>query len=206
MKKLSLTLCALTAFALAASAGTESYSSKETQSAPASCPTWFADSEFNVTLSGVYAATTNEYLDDRYLGVDHAWGGAIDAKYFFRRYFGVGLQGFGLATEDNRFNRFRNNRNDFTGGALGTFTFRYPIPCTRFAPYGWAGVGAVFNGNDNFNVNNNNDDARLMGQYGGGFEVRFTPHLGWTNDVSYNQINRGNNDFIQVRTGLNFAF
>ena len=45
-----------------------------------------------------------------------------------------------------------------------------------------------------------------MGQYGAGFEVRFTPHIGLTNDISYNQLEGGQNDFLQVRTGLNFAF
>lgn len=217
MKKLTLTLCALTAVASAAFAGTETYSSsKETkQMAPAPCPSWYADNEFNVTLSGVYAPTVNEYRDDQFLGVDHSFGGAIDIKYFFRRYFGLGVQGFGLALDRGNNNNFlsvrrNNNNNDFAAGGLGTFTFRYPIPCSRFAPYGWVGAGGVFNGNDNSfrnNVfNNNNNDGRFMGQYGAGFEVRFTPHFGLTNDVSYNQLEGGQNDFIQVRTGLNFAF
>ena len=30
---------------------------------------------------------------DRFLAEDHAWGGGIDAKWFFARYFGVGIQG-----------------------------------------------------------------------------------------------------------------
>ena len=201
--------------------GTETYSGKDSkQVMPAPCPTWFADAEWNVNISGVYAPTTNEYREDTYLQADHGWGGAIDAKYFFRRYFGIGVQGFGLGLGDNDDNGnrrvfHRGDSNDFVGGALGTFTFRYPIPCTRFAPYVWAGVGAIFGGNDHgrlvfdddFIVNDrNNDDARLMGQYGGGFEVRFTPRIGWTNDVSFNQVDGSRNDFIQVRTGLNFAF
>ncbi len=33
---------------------------------------------------------------DKYLGGDHAWGGGIDLKYFFRRYFGIGVEGFVL--------------------------------------------------------------------------------------------------------------
>jgi len=227
MKKLTLTLCAV-ALASAAYAGTETYSSsKDVKQTETPCPTWYADSEWNVTISGVYAPTTNDYRDDRYLGVDHAWGGAIDVKYFFRRFFGLGVQGFGLALnqdEDDFFGNFDNNdNNDFAGGVLGTFTFRYPIPCSRFAPYGWAGVGAIFGGGNNnnvifipgdddfedgffFNDNRGEDDARLMGQYGAGFEVRFTSHVGWTNDISYNHLEGGENDFIQVRTGLNFAF
>ncbi|MDQ6765452.1 MAG: porin family protein [Verrucomicrobiota bacterium] len=217
MKKLTLTLCALTALISAAYAGTESYSSKDSKSvsAPAACPTWYADNEFNLGISGIYAPTTNAYREDRYLGVDHGWGGAIDAKYFFRRYFGVGIQGFGLGLDANNSRtatqRVRNESNDFVAGALGTFTLRYPIPCTRFAPYGWAGIGGIFNGGVDDRFTNNfrrgdNNQSRLMGQYGAGFEVRFTPHVGLTNDVSYNQLDGSHNDFVQVRTGLNFAF
>ncbi len=209
MKKLTLTLCAFTALASVAFAGSSYKEMKQVQPAP--CPTWYADNEWNVTLSGIYAPTVNNWASDQYLGVDHAWGGAVDVKYFFRRYFGLGVQGFGLALDDrnNRLFANNNNDNDFAGGALGTFTFRYPIPCSRFAPYGWAGAGGIFGGRDNnrFNrFNNNNDDGRVMGQFGGGFEVRFTPHVGWTNDISYNLLEGGENDFVQVRTGLNFAF
>ena len=112
-----------------------------------------------------------------------------------------------LNRTDNRF-RFNNDNNDFAGGALGTFTFRYPIPCSRFAPYAWAGLGGAFNGNSNnrFNRLDEGSDSRFMGQYGAGLEVRFTPHFGWTNDVSFNQLDGDRNNFFQVRTGLNFAF
>ncbi|MBA2242775.1 MAG: autotransporter outer membrane beta-barrel domain-containing protein [Chthoniobacterales bacterium] len=226
MKKLTLTLCAVTALVSATYAGTETYSGKEMkqtqQTMETPCPTWYADNEFNVSISGVYAPTANEYREDTYLGVDHGWGAAIDAKFFFRRYFGVGIQGFGLSINNSRndfLDQFDDDENnDFAGGVLGTFTFRYPIPCTRFAPYGWAGVGAIFGGGNGNRLvfddddidfptdNRGEDDARLMAQYGLGFEVRFTPHLGLLNDVSYNHLEGGFNDFWQVRTGLNFAF
>ncbi|MDQ6623155.1 MAG: outer membrane beta-barrel protein [Verrucomicrobiota bacterium] len=218
MKKLTLTLCALAALGSAAFAGTETYSSRDTKTMQAPCPTWYADNEWNAGISGVYAPTNEEYRNDRYLGVDHAWGGAVDVKYFFRRYFGVGVQGFGLAINTDNLNNFgdNDNTNDFAGGALGTFTFRYPIPCTRYAPYAWAGVGAIFGGGGTNFVNNGNggfffdrrgeSDSRLMGQYGVGFEVRFTPHIGLTNDVSYNQLDGARNDFWQFRSGVNFAF
>ena len=224
MKKLTLALCAVTALVSAAYAGTETYSSgkemKQTMETP--CPTWYADNEWNVTISGVYAPTSNDWEDDTYLGVDHAWGGAIDVKYFFRRYFGVGIQGFGLSLDqDDSIRNFGDDdsKNDFAGGVLGTFTFRYPIPCSRFAPYAWVGVGAIFGGGNDNNFfadfdeddtflgdDEGEDDARLMAQYGAGFEVRFTPRIGLTNDVSFNHLEGGFNDFFQIRTGLNFAF
>lgn len=214
MKKVTLALAAVAALASSAFAGTETYaSSKNMVQTP--CPTWYADSEWNIGVSGIYAPTMENWEEDRYLGVDHAWGGAVDIKYFFHRYFGIGAQGFGLFLNSHDFNGFGfddDDSNDFAGGLVGTFTFRYPIPCTRFAPYGWVGIGGIWGGGDTFHVNNagfvvhNDDDGKLMGQYGVGFETRFTPHFGWTNDVSFNQVDGHKNDFWQFRTGLNFAF
>lgn len=220
MKKIALSVCLAAGFAGSAFAGPDNYYGKEMKQVEqvAPCPSWYADNEWNVTLSGIYAPTTNPYREDTYLGVDHAYGGAIDVKYFFRRYFGLGVQGFGLAinTDDHLFRNVGDDdsRNDFAGGVLGTFTLRYPIPCTRFAPYGWVGAGGIFGGGGGRFVRNNNfvvdrrgeEDGRFMGQYGAGFEVRFTPHVGWTNDVSFNHLEGSHNDFVQVRTGVSFAF
>jgi hypothetical protein len=214
----------MTALVSAAYAGTSSYSGKEMkQAVEQPCPEWYADNEWNVGVSGIYAPTANEYRDDTFLGVDHAWGGAIDAKYFFRRYFGLGVQGFGLSTnqDDNDFVGFDDDDDgDFAGGLLGTFTFRYPIPCSRFAPYAWVGAGGIWGGSgegfdfDDFDddddlddfLDGDDNDGRFMAQYGVGFEVRFTQRIGLTNDVSYNHLEGGHNDFFQFRTGLNFAF
>jgi len=222
MKKLTLTLCAMIALGSAAFAGTESYSGKETRTMQAPCPTWYADNEWNIGISGVYAPTNSSWREDRYLFQDHAWGGAIDIKYFWHRYFGFGVQGFGLGLNSSNETFiasdgtvFRNENHDFAGGVVGTFTFRYPIPCSRFAPYGWVGIGGIWGGggdhlffNDNgvFFFNNGDSGGRLLGQYGVGFETRFTPHFGWTNDVSFNQLEGHKNDIWMFRTGLNFAF
>ena len=229
MKKLILTLCAAAAVTSASFAGTESYSGKEMkQVAPAPCPSWYADNEWNVGISGIYAVSVNgDDNNNNFFFNDNSWddgfGGAIDVKYFFRRYFGVGIEGFAISTnrnDNNLNNRFRNDGSDFAGGVLGTFTFRYPIPCSRFAPYIWGGAGGYFrdSGNNNLQqVNNNNNDTSFIGQIGAGFEVRITPHIGWTNDVSYNFVaddnnnnnrfnNNGSQDFVMIRTGLNFAF
>jgi hypothetical protein len=223
MKKLTLSLCAVVAFSSAAFAGTSTYSSssknmKQVEQAP--CPTWYADNEFNVGVFGTYAPTVNEWTEDRYLGVDHAWGGGIDANYFFRRYFGVGVSAFGLHLDRN-FNddglNFGDDDSDWAGGIVGKFTFRYPIPCSRFAPYAYVGAGGIFGGQDrsgifqnangNFDLTDDDDnDGRFMGQYGVGFEVRFTQKFGMINDIAYNHVEGGSNDFLMVRTGLNFAF
>lgn len=227
MKKLTLSLCALVAFSAAAFAG-PSYSGKEmkqVQQAAVECPQWYADREFNVDLFGTYAFTGTEYRNDRYLGVDHAWGGGIDAKYFFARYFGIGLEGYGLALNGDRGVTFfagnglrdDSNRRGGAGAVLGTFTFRYPIPCTRFAPYAFGGGGVIFGGGGRTEVildNNENiidtrrhdSNSELVGNFGGGFEVRITPHVGIIQDFSWNVVNGSKNNFGMVRAGVNFAF
>jgi hypothetical protein len=239
MKKSILTLIAIGALASVAYAGTESYSGKEMKQvapAPPPCPEWYADNEWNVSLWGAYAFTgtedgKNSLLDtfttrdegrfDRFLGDDHAWGGGIDAKYFWHRYFGFGLEGFGLDARDPRYvlenfgaTHFRETDHHAVGGVLGTLTLRYPIRCTRFSPYAWAGGGGIFGGrNEHVVVSNgaveriaHETESRGMGQFGGGLEVRITPHIGWIADFSWNVIDGPNNNFGMARTGINFAF
>ena len=225
MKKLTLSLCAAVAMTSAAFAGTETYSKESKSVAPPPCPEWYADSEFNLTLSGAYVWTGNDWRDDRYLAVDHAWGGALDAKYFVHRYFGFGVQGWVARAKtnevfENGFGRVRGDENSHAvGGILGTFTLRFPISCSRFAPYFWVGGGGVFGGGRDHDffldptsptgvTRREFDDrtSKLVGQVGGGFEVRFTPHVGWTNDVSWNVVSGSDNNFGMARTGINFAF
>jgi hypothetical protein len=47
-----------------------------------------------VNIWGAYAFTGENWQSDRYLDADHAWGGGLDLKYFFHRYFGVGVEGY----------------------------------------------------------------------------------------------------------------
>src|SRR3954468_1796084 len=169
---------------------------------------------------------------DRYIGGDHAWGGGGDIKYFFCRYAGVGLEGFVLDGSKPGFDIFedqavpifvhhRINHNHTVGAILGTLTLRYPIPCTRLAPYAWAGVGAIFGGGerdelhtqgppDAFAVNAQTEhfgaETKLLGQFGAGLEFRFARHFGWTNDLSFGVIDGPRNNFGMFRSGVNFAF
>jgi outer membrane protein W len=202
--------------ASAAFAGTTMSSSREMkqveQQAP--CPTWYADNEWNVGVSGIYAFNTDDDDNDIFdRGFDDAWGGALDVKYFFRRNFGVGVQIFGLAVDDDSdFAQISNENDDWTWGALGTFTMRFPMTCSRFAPYLWVGGGGYWHGDDlgdledNFDDDEDGNDGQFMGQIGAGFEVRFTQHVAMTTDISYNDVEGGEHDFFQLRAGLNFAF
>ncbi len=242
--KLRVGLIAFAALTSAAVAGTESYSGKDfkqtqTMAQPQDC--WYADSEWNVSLWGTYAFTGTdsngvgapdfffgENKGDRYLRDDHAWGGGVDAKYFWHKYFGFGVEGFVLDATRTRFNFEGNPLRGYTftkddddravGAVLGTFTIRFPIGCSRFAPYAYAGGGGIFgggekdtrlpstNGGVTFTTHHSDSESRGMGQFGGGFEVRVTRHIGWINDFSWNVVDGPRNNFGMVRTGLNFAF
>ncbi len=234
MHKLALTLVALLISSTFVCAGTE-YSGNETkQVVPPPCPEWYGDTEWNVSLWGTYAFTAEDWESDRYIDADHAWGGGIDAKFFFHRYFGIGVQGWaaeanrnvldisGTGTADNVISITTDNSHHDTravGSVLGTVTLRYPFHCSRFAPYVWGGVGAMFGGGErdilvttsplllgSFATRHTGSDTELVGQVGAGFEFRLTRHIGLINDFAWNFVARDNSDFGMVRAGLNFAF
>jgi hypothetical protein len=231
----------MAALASAAFAGPE-YSGKEMkQVAPPPCPQWYADNEWNFSLWGTYVFTdtedptlqnSNPFVTtshhDTYIEADHAWGGGIDAKYFFRRYFGIGIEGYALDVRQSYPHVFipfigignggiaetAHDRRAI-GSVLGTFTLRYPIPCTRFAPYVFAGGGAIFGGGqkttfiaipDGEVTSRSGSTTEGIVQFGGGIEIRITPHIGWMNDFSWNVVDGPENNFGLVRSGVTFAF
>jgi hypothetical protein len=101
---------------------------------------------------------------------------------------------------------------------LATFTLHYPIGCSPFAPYVWVGGGGIAGGgqrtgivavpptNDVVFTTRSGAETKAMRQFGGGFEIRVTPHIGWTNDFSWNVVDGRDNNFGMARTGINFAF
>ena len=254
IKSLIIARLALGIIAVTAFGGTTSYSGKDMKEAGAQappCAEWYGDTEWNVNLWGTYAWTGNDghaeignsfnlnrgfaevdlsrlSSNDQYLQTDHAWGGGVDLKYFFHRYFGVGIEGFLVDAKRNTLDASfsplgiivtRGEDRRVIGSTLGTFTLRYPIRCSRLSPYVWAAVGGIFNGGerDVLIVHNRNlplsvqtehrgSESEVMGQFGGGLEFRFTRHLGWTNDVSWNVIEGPDNNFGMVRSGLTFSF
>jgi hypothetical protein len=259
MKTSILTATFLSALCGLLCAGT--YSDKK-QVAPEPCPEWYGDNEWNISLWGTYAFTGTEdapnpdLLDivqsasegspvygtfDRYLGDDHAWGGGIDAKYFFHRYFGIGVEGFLLNAKRHGFELESDGEDIFIadkttehraiGAVLGTLTLRYPLQCSRLAPYAWIGGGAIFGGGerdrivfdgfgpgnageggggepeeDLFHTVHTGSTTEPMGQFGFGLEVRITRHIGWKTDYSWNMIDGPENNFGMLRAGINFAF
>jgi len=128
-------------------------------------------------------------------GRDDVFGGGVDVKYFWSRYFGAGLEGVGLAAKRN-----------FAGGGLATITARYPLG--RFAPYATGGLGFIDGGSTEFKFFNedltfaggnvsherefwtvdpvNNHHLRGLGQIGAGMEYRLTCHIGLMADFTWN--------------------
>jgi hypothetical protein len=136
---------------------------------------------------------------------DNTWGGGVDAKYFWSKYFGAGIEALGLAA-----------KTKFAGGSLLTLTVRYPFG--RFAPYGFGGIGFIDGGGTLYqfyneqNVTNGlvgpvgdrragfvtneheflttdlvkNTHLRALGQLGLGLEFRVTCHIGLMADFSWN--------------------
>ena len=126
---------------------------------------------------------------------DDAWGGGADMKYFWSRYFGVGIEGVGLAAKTN-----------FAGGGLLTLTGRYPFG--RFAPYVTGGIGFIDGGATLYKFFNEkhtflngvvtnerefwtvdpvaNNHVRALGQIGAGLEFRVTCHIGLMADFTWN--------------------
>src|SRR5258708_26157403 len=157
MKRPLISLLGLSLIASAAFAGV-GYSGKEIkQVVPPPCPEWYADREFNVSLWGTYVFTGNNWIDDRYIEADHAWGGGVDFKYFFMRYIGVGIEGWAVDANqarqdifvdfsDNIFQSSIHRERNAIRAALATLTMRYPIHCTRFSPYLFGRAGYFFCG------------------------------------------------------------
>jgi hypothetical protein len=249
MKKFVLTYTILCAFGAFAFAGTEKYSSKDKevlQPAPPPCE-WYRAHEWDLSLWGTYAFSGNtgqqeglpsfladsirdgsgidqeikEHVDvghlsnDRFLNRDGAWGGGADIKFFFSKYWALGVEGFVL-----------DANNNIGGAGLGTFTFRYPIGCSRFAPYAFAGFGALGGGSHQvqfFNEHNpvnplsseteffssesvQNKHAEALGQVGAGLEIRITHHIGLMGDFAWNFVSGPDNDFGMGRFGVTFSY
>ena len=140
---------------------------------------------------------------------DDTFGGGVDVKYFWSRYFGVGIEAIGLAAKTN-----------FAGGGLVTLTGRFPFG--RFAPYVTGGIGFIdggatlyefFNEKHEFGALPNtpavdanlfngsfvtheheflttdpvsNNHLRALGQIGVGLEFRVTCHIGLMADFTWN--------------------
>jgi hypothetical protein len=254
MKKFTLTFTILCALCALAYTGTERYSGKEKeimQPGPPPCD-FFRAHEWDFDFWGAYAFPGNtgsnhdpsdfrpgefenvpedsandpdQFVDighvshDRFLNRDGAWGGGADIKFFFSKYWALGVEGFVLDANDN-----------IAGAGLGTFTFRWPIGCSRFAPYAFAGFGGAGGGSHTSrffyeihfdpprgpNLTDEieyradqtfqNKHTEMIGQFGAGLEIRITRHIGVMSDFSWNVLSDPDNDFGMGRFGVTLSY
>jgi hypothetical protein len=173
-------------------------------------------------------------------GSPDGWGGGLDFTYFFPwKYAGVRIQGAGVSlqtgdvtvTSSNGFRSRTGSGSSAAGVLTGDFVLRLPLddfyPGFHLAPYIFGGFGGVFtDAGDNTintpsqranhafnNASGNASNDRILGNIGGGFEYRFTPHVGVFGEAGYNWVGGGNHsinsgvkDFVQTNFGLRYAF
>ncbi len=142
-------------------------------------PILFGDNETTVDIFGTYSAV------DGNGAYDDGFGGGIGVNKFFRRYFGLGLEGYFWDGATN---------GDVISSVAGSLIARYPIEQLHIAPYLMGGIGGGFDSTDQFNV-----------LAGGGLDLRFTPNFGVFSDGRYVWTDK-TNDYGLIRAGLRFAF
>jgi hypothetical protein len=157
-------------------------------------------------------------------------------KYAGVRFQGAGVSlSTGDFTVTESFNGVNGVRTASRTGSVSTaagiitaqIIMRLPLddfwPSVHLAPYGIGGFGCLFGGgggqtintqfpelNSRFNSIERSVQSRPLGTIGGGFEYRFTPHIGLFGEATYNFIDhihgKADNNFIQTNFGLRYAF
>ena len=216
-----------------AKGGPATIDSKEIQQVAGPACEWYRANEWDLDLWAAFAFPGNtgrhDVLDfdafpfftahenasnDRFIDRDNAWAGGADVKYFFNKYLALGVEGLIVDTNLNP-----------GGAAFATFTVRFPIGCSRFAPYLWAGGGLTAGGghhNDTYgeftslrslgirdydNVENiENKHIEGSGQFGAGLEGRLTSRIGVMTDFAWNLVSGPDNNFGLVRFGLTLSY
>ena len=170
-------------------------------------------------------------------------GGMDFTYYLPWKWIGFRFQGAGVALSNshltgsitgagNSFHFSRTNSLDAAAGIItGDLILRLPLddfwPNVHLAPYIIGGGGGFFTGaggttihtrfpelNREFNnASSNVDNDRGLGHVGGGFEYRFTPHIGIFGEATYNWLSGGQHNFnssvkdlIQTNFGFRYAF
>ncbi len=215
-KSTALAMMAACCQAVATFAG-ESVTSSKAVVAPPPPPaptSYFRADEWSL---GAFATYDKSFNKSRLAIGEHAWGGGLSLSYFPWLYAGFRIKGTVVSTHPG---------DDTVGDVTGDFILRFPmdIPAQpwggfaqRFklhlAPYAYAGVGGVFSSTEGFEhfVRNevrgrSNTDNRVLGDFGGGLEYRFTPHIGIFGETGYHVVDGPKNNYLQTNFGVKFAF
>jgi hypothetical protein len=174
-------------------------SPKEVVAPPPPPPqSYFRANEWSVGAFGTYGWTYHH--NERGIS-NHYWGGGVDGQYFL-------LQYLGFAVEGDFFNQVPGD--NFGSTVFGNVILRYPLdihyPTLHLAPYGFAGIGGLFNSHRAFPQVVDNSKNAVVGDFGGGLEYRFTPNIGIFSDVRFNLVDGPKNNYLSTRFGLRYAF
>jgi hypothetical protein len=164
---------------------------------------YFRANEWDLSVFATYAKGVGGDIN-RGLG-EHAWGGGLGGAYFPWLYAGFRIQGSVVDV---------SRHDDVAGFVTGDFLLRYPLdlvwPSVHLAPYAFAGVGGLFsdlgNNFDRFGFHHHGSDNRVLGDFGGGLEYRFTPLVGLFTEASYNVVDGPKNNCVPINFGLRCAF
>ncbi|MBV9275350.1 MAG: hypothetical protein JO333_15745 [Verrucomicrobia bacterium] len=182
-------------------AGPTEVSGKKEVVPPPAPTSFFRAQELDLGAFATYATRFGPQSDNFGIG-NHAWGGGVDVAYFPLLYAGFRVQG-GLI------NIIPGSR---TAGIIkGDFLIRYPLdlkwPNFHLAPYGIAGVGGLIGGYDGLsNTGAQHVASKVLGDFGGGLEYRFTPHIGVFGETTWNVVDGPKNNFLEVNWGVRLAF
>jgi high affinity Mn2+ porin len=164
-------------------------------------PSYFRDNEWSVGLFGSYL---NTYYDNQFGIGHHAWGGGLEASYFYFKYLGISVDGDAFVESPH---------GSFGGTATGNLVLRLPLdnffPNIHVAPYIFGGVGTLYS--DEVALPSSVPGVKkfltrtaLVGDVGGGIEFRISPHLGVFADTRYNFTQNTRNEFMTTRLGMRY--
>jgi hypothetical protein len=215
-KNIALAMMAACSQVIATFAGEPVTSSKEVVAPPPPpVPTsYYRANEWSLGAFGTYDKSFDR--SRRAIG-EHAWGGGLSVSYFPWLYAGFRLKGIVVSTHPD---------DNTTGEVTGDFILRLPMDIStqpwggfaekahfHLAPYAYAGVGGVFSSTSGFTnfVRNgvrgkDETENRVLGDFGGGLEYRFTPHIGIFGECGYNVVDGPKNNYLQTNFGVKFAF
>ena len=204
MKRFLALAVALTSQAGAVLAGPPEVSKQVVAPPPAPPASYFRANEWDLSLFATYVKGVGGDIN-RGLS-EHAWGGGVGGAYFPWLYAGFRIQGAVVNV---------TRQDSVAGFVTGDFVLRYPLdlrwPSVHLAPYAFGGVGGLFSDLgedfDEFGIHHHHgSDKRVMGNFGGGIEYCFTPHIGIFTEAAYDVVDGAKNNFVPINFGLKFAF
>lgn len=146
---------------------------------------FYRDMEFSVDGFGTLALGEQDinHISGARIRHNAQLGAGAGVNLFFTKMVGIGADAWSKDTSGK-----------FVDNLSGSLIVRFPIAETPFAPYVFGGGGYEFD-----------RVSQGFGQFGGGVEIRFNPHVGIFVDARYIVAHR-TDDWGLGRAGFRFSF